>query len=398
MSQKSKIFQGFNVIKVLHAYIFFSIKFAGGTSDLMFKIAKNQQKTNVKPSIITGDYKLDRNLMKSLPNTQFIVLKSFFDKLGFSIMPALLWFCIKDLRKFDIIHMHVFRTYQNMILFLFAKLWKIPIIMDAHGSVPYFVRKPIIKRLYDFIIGKYMLKNCDFLMAESQVGVDEYLTLVPDVDKDKLIILSPPFDTDEFNINLKKNYLRKKFDIKEAFIIGFLGRIHYIKGIDFLVEAFEYCYRYNKNIRLVIIGSDDGYLKELKQIIRRLNIENQITFVGFLSGEEKNQALYDCNIVVQCSRLEQGAWAPIEAVLCGIPIMVTDGTGSAEDVERLKAGSIIPFGDKNTFYQEIKSIINNPQPFLDKTKKASEYIKKNLSFNSRINEYKKIYEDAITKK
>lgn len=383
------------MIKVLHAYIFFSIKFAGGTSDLMFKIAKNQQKTNVQPSIITGNYQIDYDLIKQLPDTEFIILRSFFDKQGFSIMPGLIWFCIKELKKYDVIHMHVFRTYQNLILFIFAKIWRIPIVMDAHGSVPYFIKKPIIKRVYDFFFGKLLLRNANSLMAESEVGVQEYFDLIPDLNKDKITILSPPFDTDEFNINFKKNYLRSKYNIKEKFIIGFLGRIHFIKGLDFLVKAFAYCNYHNKDIRLVIIGSDDGYLDELNAIIDKIKIREKITFVGFLSGEKKNQALYDCDLIVQCSRLEQGAWAPIEALLCGVPIMVTSGTGSAEDIERLNAGSIIPFGDKKAFYKEVDKIYKNPNPYIKKTGKAAKYIKKNLSFNTRVDEYKNIYEISI---
>ena len=65
-------------------YLFFSIKYAGGTSDLMYKIAKNQDKTDVKPSILTGNYKIDYDLIKKLPNTDFHILSSYFDKSGFS--------------------------------------------------------------------------------------------------------------------------------------------------------------------------------------------------------------------------------------------------------------------------------------------------------------------------
>jgi len=386
------------MIKVLHAYIFFSIRFAGGTSDLMFKIAKNQQNTLVKPSILTGDFKLDNDLIKKLPNTEFIVLKSFFDKSGFSVMPSLIWFCIKNLKKYDVIHMHVFRTYQNLILFIFARIWKIPIIMDAHGSVPYFIKKPILKRLFDLLFGKIILQKASYLMAESEVGVQEYIDLIPKVDLKKIITLSPPFDTDEFKIKFTKDYLRNKHKIKEKFIIGFLGRIHFIKGLDFLVQAFHYCVKKDLDIRLVIIGTDDGYLSELNKIIDDLNVRDKITFAGFLSGENKNNALHDCDLVVQCSRLEQGAWAPIEAVLSGTPIMVTSGTGSAEDVVRLKAGSIVDFGDKEGFYREVKEIFNNPELFIKKTKKAADYINENLSFNKRIYEYQKIYEDALVKK
>ena len=258
----------------------------------------------------------------------------------------------------------------------FSRIYNIPIVMDAHGSVPYFIRKPILKRLYDYTIGKRILKNSAKLIGESKVGIKEYLDLIPNLDKTKLEILSPPFDTDEFEISYKKNYLRNKFKIKEKFVIGFLGRIHFIKGLDFLVKAFSYCIKTNKDIRLVIIGSDDGYKKDLVKLINKLNLKEKITFVGFLSGDDKNNALFDCDVVVQCSRLEQGAWAPIEAVLSETPIIVTDGTGSAEDVRRLKAGEIINFGDEKGFKKIIDSMYKNSKPYKEKTKKQVYLLKR----------------------
>ncbi len=385
-------------INVLHVYLFFSIKYAGGTSDLMYKIAKNQEKTEVKPSILTGNYKIDYDLIKKLPNTDFHILNSYFDKSGFSIMPGLFLFCLKELKKFNVIHMHCFRTFQNLIVFIFAKFYNIPIVMDAHGSVPYFINKPILKRLFDFVVGKRILTSSKILIGESKVGIQEYIDLIPNIEPDKLKILSPPFDTDEFEIKFNKNYLRNKYNIEEKFIIGFLGRIHFIKGLDFLVKAFEVSLKSNKDLRLVIIGSDDGYFDQLNELIKKLDLQDKITFAGFLSGDDKNNALFDCDLVVQCSRLEQGAWAPIEAVLTGTPILVTDGTGSAEDVKRLDAGKVIKFGDANAFNKVIKEMYKNPKPFIKKTKVAASFIKNNLSFNTRINEYKKIYESCISKK
>ena len=365
-----------NKINVLHVYLFFSIKYAGGTSDLMYKIIKNQEKTDVSPSIITGDHNIDYELINKLSKTNFYIFKSFFDEFGFSIMPGLIIFCLKNLKKFDVIHLHCYRSFQNVIIYFFSRIYNIPIVMDAHGSVPYFIKKPIIKRLFDYIIGKRILKNSAKLIGESKVGIKEYLDLIPNLDKTKLEILSPPFDTDEFEINFKKNFLRKKFKIKEKFVIGFLGRIHFIKGLDFLVKAFSYCLKTNKDIRLVIIGSDDGYKEDLVKLIDKLNLKEKISFIGFLSGNDKNNALFDCNVVVQCSRLEQGAWAPIEAVLTGTPIIVTDGTGSSEDVKRLKAGEIINFGDEKAFKKTIDLMYKNPKPFIKKTKIASSFIKK----------------------
>ena len=69
-------------MKVCHVYLFFSIKYAGGTSDLMFKLCKAQADlSNVETSICCGDYKFDGELASALPKTKFKLLKSYLNKI-----------------------------------------------------------------------------------------------------------------------------------------------------------------------------------------------------------------------------------------------------------------------------------------------------------------------------
>jgi glycosyltransferase involved in cell wall biosynthesis len=384
-------------MKILQAYLFFSIKYAGGTSDLMFKISKALEKANIKNAILCGSYKFDYELSKKLKKTEFKLFKSYFDKWGLSVSPGFFFFLYKEIKHFDIIHMHVYRTFQNILLYFFCKIYKIPYIMDAHGSVPFFVRKIFLKKVFDFLIGKRILKDAKYLIAETQIGVDEYLNLIPNLNKNKIKIISPPFDTDEFEEVFKKNKFRDEQNINHSTkIISFLGRIHYIKGIDFLIDGFAYFIKNKKdsdkkNYLLCLIGSDDGYLDSVKKLIIKHDIDKYVKIIGFLSGSAKNHALFDSDIVVQLSRQEQGAWAPIEAVLCGTPIVVTSNTGSGEDVKRLNAGELVDFGDTKKLSKIFEDILNNYAFYKKKTLDAKEYIIKNLSFNSRINEYIDLY-------
>ena len=73
---------------------------------------------------------------------------------------------------------------------------------------------------------------------------------------------------------------------------------------------------------------------------------------SFLEGNDKNSALVDAEIVAQMSRQEQGAWAPLEGVLCKTPIIVTADTGTGEDVKRLNAGYLVDF-DNNEIIDEL---------------------------------------------
>jgi len=379
-------------MKILHAFIFFSIKHAGGTSDLMYKIVKAQNKAGLSPIILSGDYKFDHGLAKKLEGVDFIICKSFFDKLGFSIMPSMVWKLIKISKDIDVVHMHVFRTFQNVILYFFCKIYSIPYVMDAHGAVPYHENKRFLKKIFDFVIGKRILRDAKVLVAETDVGRQEYIEIMPELDKNEIIILSPPFDTDEFIDLPQRGAFRTKFNLgSERKIVMFLGRIHYIKGNDFLIKGFAEALKKRDDLFLVLVGPDDGHMKECKDLVNNLGINNQVLFTGFLGGEHKNSALVDAEIVVQLSRFEQGAWAPLEGVLCKTPIIVTADTGTGEDVKRLNAGYLVDFDNNEMLAQTIIDILNDYEDAKKLTLTARDFIIENLSMNARIGEYTELY-------
>lgn len=385
-------------MNILHAYLFFSVKYAGGTSDLMYKIVKAQIKSGHNPKILTGDYKLDSDLVKNIGGN-VIIQKSYFNKLGFSIMPFFPIWCLLNLKKFDVVHMHVYRTYQNLILYIFCTIFSIPYVVDAHGSVPLYKRKNNIKRLFDYLIGKRILKSASILIAETEVGVKEYLDLDQSLNMKKIVVLSPPFDTDEYLSLPNKGLFRKKWGLNNEKIIMFLGRIHHIKGNDFLIKGYaEFLKNTVYDTKLVLIGPDDGHMEECKSIASSLKIEDKVLFTGFMGGAEKNSALVDADIVVQLSRQEQGAWAPFEAVLCGTPIIVTSHTGTAEDVRRIDAGYLVDFDNVSQLANTFNLIFSNYSEAKIKTEKAKSYIENNLSMNNRVNEYLDIYKESINGK
>lgn len=379
-------------MRILHAFIFFSIKHAGGTSDLMYKIVKAQAKAGLKPLVLSGSYKYDEELAESLTGVEFIVTKSYFDKLGFSLMPGLLLQLISAMKQVDVVHMHVFRTFQNVVLYMFCRLYKIPYVIDAHGAVPYHQNKNFLKKIFDFVIGRRMLRNAKCLVAETVVGRDEYLEIMPSLDAEAIVVLSPPFDTDEFMVLPSPGSFRQKYDIPStAKVVMFLGRIHYIKGNDFLIRGFALALKQNPDLFLVLVGPDDGHMELCKGMVSDLGIEGNVLFTGFLGGEHKNSALVDADIVVQLSRFEQGAWAPLEGVLCKTPIIVTADTGTGEDIKRLKAGYLVGFDEDEVLAETILNVLNNYDSALQMTDDARDYIFSNLSMNARVGEYTELY-------
>ena len=384
-------------MKICHAFIFFSIRFAGGTSDLMYKICKAQIKQGHSPVVYSGDYRFDQDLADKLVGAEFRIEKSWLDKAGFSIMPGLPALLGREITSFDIVHMHVFRTFQNIMLYKFCKKFAVPYIIDAHGAVPYYNRKSFIKKVFDRIWGRTMLREAELLIAETEVGVQEYLALDPDLDREKIVIISPPFDTDEFEVLPQRGAFRRAHSIPDDVkVLMFLGRVHHIKGNDFLIKGFADLAKRRDDVILLIVGGDDGHMDECKALAKELGVGDKVRFTGFIGGAEKNEALIDADVVAQMSRQEQGAWAPFEAVLCGTPILVSAHTGAGEDVRRIDAGETVEFDNVTELSQKIEAILNNYPAAKERTMKAKAYIQSKISMNARAEEYIDVYHRAIS--
>ena len=99
--------------------------------------------------------------------------------------------------------------------------------------------------------------------------------------------------------------------------------------------------------------------------------------------------------MVQPSRYEQAAWAPIEAVLCDTPVIVSANSGSGEDISRIQAGYLVNYGDGKQLVSTIERVLENPAESKEMVRRAQEHIRTNLSLDKKVEEYKGLYRACI---
>ena len=308
---------------------------------------------------------------------------------------------IRDrIKEYDIVHLHAARSFQNIIVYRYAKKYNVPYIIDAHGSTPreYMGKrelKSFLKWLYDVFLGYNILKYASRAIAETEVGIKEYEEL--GVSPNKIVIIAPPFDVKDFLELPSKGAFKRKYSLEDKKIIVFLGRIHWIKGIDFLIESFNELAKERNDVVLVIIGPDDGYKSQLEKLINKLNLSKKVLFTGFLGGIDKLSALVDSEMLVQPSRYEQGTRVPFEAVMCNTPIIVSKNTGCGENVRRIDGGYLVEFGNKEDLKKRMQKILDDPTEALNKVGKAKEYLV-NSSIEIILQKYEKTYKDCINEK
>jgi Glycosyltransferase len=242
----------------------------------------------------------------------------------------------EDIKDYDIVHIHEHRQTLAIIASYFARKNNIPYIVQAHGSVLPFFQKEGLKNLFDKVFGFKILHNASCVFALTEVEKEQYLKM--GVDEERIEIVPLGINLEEYENLPSFGKFRSKFNIAENDkLILFVGRIHEIKGLGLLIDAFNDLINqnYEKNsledtgghsIKLAIVGPDDGYLTELEDKIKEYSLEENVIITGPLYKEEKQEALVDCDLFVMPSKYESFTTSGLEAMACSKPLVLTKTT------------------------------------------------------------------------
>lgn len=158
-------------------------------------------------------------------------------------------------------------------------------------------------------------------------------------------------DVDIYHPNKDGNFNDMEFSgLGRRKFILFLSRLHVKKGLDILIPAFGKFLSYLTNPDdapvLVVAGTGaDSYVQKLKQIAGAAGVGSQIFFPGLVSGMNKLSLLQNCSFMVLPSRSEGLPVAPLEAMACGKPVMVTRNCNLPE-IEEAEAGLLVDFSQE----------------------------------------------------
>ena len=330
-------------MKILHvAHFFYPCLSAGGVVNASYQIASKQGKDD-DVKVISSDSCKER---LKFPNGRYDVdvdgIKvDYFKNLsnGFKLKtmldtPLAAPFKIrKDIKDYDIVHIHEHRQTLAIIASYFARKNNIPYIVQAHGSVLPFFQKEGLKNLFDKVFGFKILHNASCVFALTEVEKEQYLKM--GVDEDKIEIVPLGINLEEYDNLPAYGKFRSKFNIGENDkLILFVGRIHEIKGLDLLLDAFnDLIVQSNEknslenidcsSIKLAIVGPDDGYLVKLEEKVKEYSLEENVIITGPLYKEEKQEALVDCDLFVIPSKYESFTTSGLEAMACSKPLVLT---------------------------------------------------------------------------
>jgi len=388
-------------MKILQIVDFFKPSWeAGGTVRVCYELSRRLADKGHEITVYTTDgFKSRLKVKKNQPVDVEGMEVYYFRNVSNSLakrnfyLPYLLPRIAKEnIRKFDIVHIHTFRSTLAIPIWYYAKKYSIPYVLHAHGGVSRTSKKRM-KKIFDILFGYRIIRDATNLIAISKEGEDGYKRM--GANNEKISVIYNGMDVKSFTNLPEYGSFRNKYSINGTMIL-YLGRIHKSKGIDIAIKAFSKLIKEIDSVTLVIAGSDDGYKAELEKLIEKMNLRDKVKFTGFVDENDKMSAYADANLfvhTVQYNSMAGVGLTPLEAILCNTPVIVTEGCG--EVIKEANWGYFVEYGDVEGLKEKMKWVIENPERGKEMVKRGKRDIEENFTWDKVMERVEELYEDCI---
>ncbi|MHB8276899.1 MAG: glycosyltransferase [Candidatus Humimicrobiaceae bacterium] len=179
---------------------------------------------------------------------------------------------------------------------------------------------------------------------------------------------------------------RKEFSDIEKLTLVFMGHITKKQGIQHVIEAIPKIAKEIPDFKFIIIGGGD-YLDELKVLTKKLSIVKQVKFTNYIKDHKDIEDMlsscalaialyekYDENGNLSFTYFADPAKLKIY-MACGLPVLLTDVSYNAKEIEENKCGIIIDY-DKEMISAAIVELMKNEVRLRQYRENAINYIVK----------------------
>ena len=211
---------------------------------------------------------------------------------------------------------------------------------------------------------------------------------------EKINVVPNGINLTNFN-GIERDYeFRRQYAMDNEKIILYVGRLVYEKGIQNLISAMPKILQGYHDTKLVIAGKG-GMFDELKAQSDSMGLGNKVYFTGYLNSKQV-QKMYKCaDIAVFPSTYEPFGIVALEAMLAGIPTVVSDVGGLNEIVEHGVDGMKSYAGNPNSIADSVLTLLYDHQLCDNISKNAKNKVKEQFNWNKIAQDTHFIYEKAI---
>jgi glycosyltransferase involved in cell wall biosynthesis len=183
-------------------------------------------------------------------------------------------------------------------------------------------------------------------------------------------------------------FVRRKYDIESAFIIGFTGRLVPDKGIQYLLEATRLIEPEIPELKLMLVG--DATSSWLQSAIAARNLTDRVALVGFRKDVPRYLAAMD--LAVHPSLSDSFPQALIEAMAVETPVIATDVGGIPEIVSNNATGILIPPRDAPALARAILDLYQDPDRRRRFARAGMHAVRERFTLNAMMTQHLALYQ------
>ena len=239
----------------------------------------------------------------------------------------------------DGVHIHGIWEQSTAVACRTARGLQKPYILSAHGMLdPWALRNKRLKKvIYAALTERANVRGAACLHALTRSEARDYRAFGAAAP---IAIIPNGVSVPQ---NLSSDAFFEQFPaLRGKRIVLFLSRIHFKKGLDLLVEAWRTVAQTFPDAHLVLAGPDfEGTRAKIETLVAGHQLTQSVTFTGMLGGDLKWSALAAAHCFVLPSYSEGLSVATLEAMGCGVPVVITEQCNLPE-VSTFGAGWVIP--------------------------------------------------------
>ena len=275
------------------------------------------------------------------------------------------------------------------ILFLKVRRAEVKIVVETHGDFIETLsleKNLVLPRLYKklfYIMAKYSIGKSNIIRAVSSSTEQQVL----DIDSSKSVVRFPAWiDFKDFQ-NIEPKPLSK-----DKFNILFIGSVTDRKKPHMIIEAIQRINDKSYNLSIVGPAPNEKYFKELKDLIDKSDLQNQVSLIGPVDRESVKDYYSSSNLMILPSISEGLARVIFESQVAMCPVLVTDAPGMSDIVIDGQTGYVFESNNLDSLSLKIEYIKNNYDEASLVAKNAKGFILSNYSEDNFKFRFKKLFD------
>ena len=275
------------------------------------------------------------------------------------------------------------------ILFLKVRRAEVKIVVETHGDFIETLsleKNLVLPRLYKnlfYIMAKYSIGKSNIIRAVSSSTEQQVL----DIDSSKSVVRFPAWiDFKDFQ-NIEPKPLSK-----DKFNILFIGSVTDRKKPHMIIEAIQRINDKSYNLSIVGPAPNEKYFKELKDLIDKSDLQNQVSLIGPVDRESVKDYYSTSNLMILPSISEGLARVIFESQVAMCPVLVTDAPGMSDIVIDGQTGYVFESNNLDSLSLKIEYIKNNYDEASLVAKNAKGFILSNYSEDNFKFSFKKLFD------